>query len=270
MCSLDKIFYHFNAYGDVVVLTNASGSKTKSYSYNAFGVEYNEATLDDNPFRYCGEYYDKETKTIYLRARYYDSAQGRFTQEDPIRDGYNWYSYCGGNPIMFVDPSGNIGILFWLIAGFSAGVAISCAIAPTSEDIKADAEKHYARNDLNKIDKDIDEIKNTYDKQPETMDDYHENINGKQGDDAVYNDKYLSPDGGHLEVIICSPPDKEPYIVDENVDEMNMGTYNYASNEIPVIYHFNHFFQDMIPYYLYGNTRSDKTGLLKPILNDFK
>ena len=62
--------------------------------------------LDNNPFRYCGEYYDKETQTIYLRARYYNPAQGRFTQEDPIRDGYNWYSYCGGNPVNFIDPTG--------------------------------------------------------------------------------------------------------------------------------------------------------------------
>ena len=101
-----RTYYHFNAHGDVVVLTNANGNKTKSYSYNAFGVEYNEATLDDNPFRYCGEYYDKETQTIYLRARYYNPSQGRFTQEDPIRDGYNWYAYCSNNPIMFVDPYG--------------------------------------------------------------------------------------------------------------------------------------------------------------------
>ena len=71
-------------------------------------MEYNEATLDDNPFRYCGEYYDKETKTIYLRARYYDSAQGRFIQEDPIRDGFNWYAYCGGNPIGFMKKTKNI------------------------------------------------------------------------------------------------------------------------------------------------------------------
>ena len=37
----DKTYYHFNAHGDVVVLTNESGTKTKSYSYNAFGVEIN-------------------------------------------------------------------------------------------------------------------------------------------------------------------------------------------------------------------------------------
>jgi RHS repeat-associated protein len=102
----DKTYYHFNAHGDVVALTNESGNKTKSYSYNAFGVEYNETTLDDNQFRYCGEYYDKETHTIYLRARYYNAEQGRFTQEDPIRDGYNWYAYCGGNSVNCIDPTG--------------------------------------------------------------------------------------------------------------------------------------------------------------------
>ncbi len=26
--------------------------------------------------------------------------------EDPIRDGGNWYSYCDGNPVRYVDPSG--------------------------------------------------------------------------------------------------------------------------------------------------------------------
>ena len=41
-----------------------------------------------------------------MRARYYDSVTGTFTQEDPIKDGSNWYSYCMGNPVVFTDPSG--------------------------------------------------------------------------------------------------------------------------------------------------------------------
>ena len=102
------IYYHFNAHGDVVALTNENGTKTKSYSYSAFGIEYAPSDLDDNPFRYCGEYFDKETNTIYLRARYYNAEQGRFTQEDPIRDGYNWYAYCGGNPVRFMEKTKNI------------------------------------------------------------------------------------------------------------------------------------------------------------------
>ncbi|MBQ7054397.1 MAG: hypothetical protein IJN97_04165, partial [Oscillospiraceae bacterium] len=31
---------------------------------------------------------------------------GRFTAEDPIRDGTNWYVYCYNNPVMYVDPWG--------------------------------------------------------------------------------------------------------------------------------------------------------------------
>ena len=45
---------------------------------------------------------------MYLRNRYYDAGVGRFTQEDPAKDGGNWYSYCGGNPVNFWDPTGNI------------------------------------------------------------------------------------------------------------------------------------------------------------------
>ena len=44
---------------------------------------------------YTGEYHDAETGFIYLRARYYNPAIGRFINEDPIRDGLNWYVYCG-------------------------------------------------------------------------------------------------------------------------------------------------------------------------------
>ncbi len=31
---------------------------------------------------------------------------GRFTSVDPAKDGLNWYAYCNGNPVNFIDPSG--------------------------------------------------------------------------------------------------------------------------------------------------------------------
>lgn len=99
-------YHNYNAHGDVVQLTNGSGTVTKNYTYDAFGVEKNAATSDANPFRYCGEQYDDETGNYYLRARYYTPGVGRFTQEDPVMDGLNWYTYCAGNPVRFVDPHG--------------------------------------------------------------------------------------------------------------------------------------------------------------------
>lgn len=45
----------------------------------------------------------------YYRARYYDSAAGRFLSEDPLRLGGDWgsfYRYTYGNPVNFIDPLG--------------------------------------------------------------------------------------------------------------------------------------------------------------------
>ena len=103
----DDVKYVLNAHGDVVALLNNSGVVTKRYDYDAFGNELNIDNTDTNPFRYCGEYFDTETGTIYLRARYYSPVNGRFSTVDPVRDGLNWYAYCGNNPIMFVDPLGS-------------------------------------------------------------------------------------------------------------------------------------------------------------------
>ena len=127
-----KTYYHFNAHGDVVVLTNASGTKTKTYSYNAFGTEYNPGTYDTNPFRYCGEYYDTVSGPIYLRARYYNSELGRFTQqdgwefanpEDPL--SLNLYTYCWSNPVMYVDSNGHFVIATTTVAIIAITTVIS-------------------------------------------------------------------------------------------------------------------------------------------------
>jgi RHS repeat-associated protein len=81
----------------------------KTYDYDAFGNGKDADDADTNPFRYAGEYFDRESGTYYLRARYYAPGTGRFTQEDPARDGGNWYTYCYNNPVRFIDPSGQIG-----------------------------------------------------------------------------------------------------------------------------------------------------------------
>ena len=96
--------YMKDTHGSVVGYYNAAGERMKQYDYDAFGNRLEGS--DPDPFGYCSEYYDSESGNIYLRARYYNSETGRFISEDPAKDGVNWYVYCGGDPVMKVDPTG--------------------------------------------------------------------------------------------------------------------------------------------------------------------
>ncbi|MDR1891517.1 MAG: S8 family serine peptidase [Oscillospiraceae bacterium] len=97
--------YIKNGHGDVVGMHGLVGNGSQTFAYDAYGNE-TTAAGSNNPFRYSGEYFDASTGLYYLRARYYDPQIGRFTQEDPARDGINWYAYCAGDPVNYWDPSG--------------------------------------------------------------------------------------------------------------------------------------------------------------------
>lgn len=59
-------------------------------------------------YGWTGREYDGETGFYYLRARYYDPVEDRFTQADPIgyRGGDNLYAYVSGRVLSATDPSG--------------------------------------------------------------------------------------------------------------------------------------------------------------------
>lgn len=157
----DPFYYLQDVHGDMTKLLDQFANVIEDYCYDPFGNEETEqlnpvsgsisTTLwqeeveeIDNPFRYCGEYYDSETNTYYLRARYYDPAIGRFLSEDthwnpsnmiygdyPVRNSNyqdplglntytyvpdvtaimqskNLYVYCMNNPVAYFDSTGNL------------------------------------------------------------------------------------------------------------------------------------------------------------------
>jgi RHS repeat-associated protein len=108
-----RTFYHRDALGSVIALSDASGATTDRFSYGPFG-ETN--SLAGEPFRYTGHRLDAETGLYYYRARYYSPSLGRFLQTDPIgyAGGLNLYAYVKNNPLNRLDPLGLLdGPLNW-------------------------------------------------------------------------------------------------------------------------------------------------------------
>ena len=111
-----QAYYHYDALGSVVALSDGSGNLAESYSYDVFGeptifdADSNEISLSgyDNPYMFTARRYDTETANYYYRARYYHPEIGRFIQTDPIGHGggINLYAYCKNRPIVLIDPEG--------------------------------------------------------------------------------------------------------------------------------------------------------------------
>ncbi|MBM4026107.1 MAG: hypothetical protein FJ280_11980, partial [Planctomycetes bacterium] len=101
-------YYHFDALGSVVALTNTSGNTVQVYEYDVYGRVGATDASHPNRILFTGREFDKETGLYYYRARYYNPQIGRFLQTDPIgyAGGMNMYAYCGNNSLNWADPYG--------------------------------------------------------------------------------------------------------------------------------------------------------------------
>lgn len=83
-------YYRKNLQGDIINITDSTGAKVVTYTYNAWGkimsMTGNMELAVNNPFRYRGYYYDTESGLYYLNSRYYDPQTGRFISPEPNVD----------------------------------------------------------------------------------------------------------------------------------------------------------------------------------------
>jgi RHS repeat-associated protein len=113
----------YDAHGNMVATLARSGNNSYSLgnqrSFDAWGSVRLGAQNGDPSGRYCGQIghkQDDESGLIYMRARYYEQGSGRFINQDPDQNGHNWFSYCGCDPVNYVDGDGKdlTSLLSWL------------------------------------------------------------------------------------------------------------------------------------------------------------
>ena len=110
----DYLLYNKDIQGSSTSLVKEDGSADATYRYTDFGeTTINGDNKAENEVCYTGGIYDQSTGLYYLNARYYNPEDGGFLTEDTYRgetnepDTQNFYAYCAGNPINYIDPSGH-------------------------------------------------------------------------------------------------------------------------------------------------------------------
>ena len=103
-------YYGTDNLGSTTVLFDDAGNAVWKGEISAFGDvvlgEWIGEELFNERVRFTGKDFDEVTGLYYFNARWYDPLLGRFTSEDPARDGINWHIYTYNNPLEYTDPTG--------------------------------------------------------------------------------------------------------------------------------------------------------------------
>ena len=109
---LGKQYYHHDALGSTIGLTDAAGNDTKSYRLDPWGNIRSQSGSSDNRHIFTGKEHDVNTGLVYFGARYYDPEVGRFISQDPYLGKENTppslhrYQYAYSNPTVYIDLEG--------------------------------------------------------------------------------------------------------------------------------------------------------------------
>jgi RHS repeat-associated protein len=106
-------YYHHDALGSTVNLTDSAGSVKVSYTLDPWGHIRNQVGTSVNRQIFTGQEHDENTGLIYFGARYYDPDSARFISQDSYLGepgtppSLHRYLYAYSNPLVYVDPSGH-------------------------------------------------------------------------------------------------------------------------------------------------------------------
>jgi len=121
-------YYVYDGHGSTRALTDAAGTVTDFYDYDAFGNLLSSSGSTPNEFLFAGEQFDADLHLYFLRARYLNTATGRFLTMDVMEIdpqsplSLHRYLYASSDPVNRIDPSGNQDLI---------SLSISTAISTT-------------------------------------------------------------------------------------------------------------------------------------------
>lgn len=117
----------YDGHGNMVATlargTGGTYNVSNQRSFDALGQIGSGSGTGDPKGRYCaaiGHKQDDESGLVYMRARYYDTASGRFASQDPRIQGFNWFTCCANKPVNRIDTTGKTGI--WLLDLLVCGI----------------------------------------------------------------------------------------------------------------------------------------------------
>lgn len=144
----ETYYYVYDLYGNINLIYNSAGERVIRHFYSdSWGIRIDTRTTGAasrafflvNPYMYKGYYYDADLDMFYCGSRYYDGYTCRWINADGYVStgqgilGNNMYAYCGNNPVMRMDPTGD----FWIAALIVTAVVVctsflGCSVFPTS------------------------------------------------------------------------------------------------------------------------------------------
>jgi len=112
----DLYYYTSDQINSTRIVTDSTGTVVYSAAHNPYGgIQKTWTNTFDPALKFSGKEHDEESDLDYFGARYYDRTQYRFISVDPVTtvgaavydpQSWNLYSYCGNNPLVYVDSTG--------------------------------------------------------------------------------------------------------------------------------------------------------------------
>ncbi len=266
-----RYYLCFDQAGSLRLVVDGTGSQVKRINYDSFGqIITDTATGFELPFGFAGGYHDRETGLVRFGFRDYDPDTGRWTAKDPVGfagKNLDLYAYVQNNPVGYTDPWELRSLrhvtsetdFFYDVGADEFFYRLEYTLQRTVHDTMYSLRHGPAwHRDRNMYNQEVtwEECRDSgWILQSDSMNMYH-----RFGEGNGSNVKYLSPDG-HSEQVFTPIYDDDGKMVGGNpvTSPENSGTYNYSAPTSLGGKTWHLFPDDVLPYWIWGNSPDDQT-----------